>query len=568
MAQIGLPHFLLQGDTSVIIGKITSYSQDTARINRSGSVNGIVQLSGNLALGNSHIDSLQLVGTDEDSIRVKYLVRNGNYEDGEQRTIPIYRIGTMESTGLFLPMIKDTTLALGSDTLQYPLKITLQADLIDVMMDELSYLKNYAYLCNEQLGSKLLALLLESQLMEYRGEPFNHERDVEKIIKKLVSNQNDNGSWDWWNSGGSGSWWITLHVARVLNKAERMGFRVAYDKEGAINYIEYQRTQNKANELEAIIFLLESGEKINVSEWVDSIQNSTQSTIHQRLLAQRLIQLSGGKPNMQWMDSARDETIKGNYYWGEEREHLFDNATRNTLLAYQIKESANPKDTSLIRIRSYFLERRMRHWRNTYESGMIMETLLPSLIREGRPFSKTSVTLKGDVEKVITEFPYATTLPPTGHVTLDKRGSSPVYVAAYYEWWNADPKPVSKDYSITTHWSHEGPLKAGETVQLVVDVTVKKDVEYVMIEIPIPAGCSYGNKSNGSGYRNGEIHREYEYHKTNIYCQLLRPGHYQYTIDLVPRYTGSYTLNPAVVESMYFPTQFGRNSVGRVNIMK
>jgi hypothetical protein len=35
-------------------------------------------------------------------------------------------------------------------------------------------------------------------------------------------------------------------------------------------------------------------------------------------------------------------------------------------------------------------------------------------------------------------------------------------------------------------------LKAGEPAQLLVMVNVKKEAEYIMIEVPIPAGCSYG----------------------------------------------------------------------------
>jgi len=39
------------------------------------------------------------------------------------------------------------------------------------------------------------------------------------------------------------------------------------------------------------------------------------------------------------------------------------------------------------------------------------------------------------------------------------------------------------------------------------EIEVSKKAEYVMIEIPIPAGCSYGE--NGDKRNYAEVHREY-----------------------------------------------------------
>lgn len=85
-----------------------------------------------------------------------------------------------------------------------------------------------------------------------------------------------------------------------------------------------------------------------------------------------------------------------------------------------------------------------------------------------------------------------------------------------------------------------------------------------MLNLPIPAGCSYENKNQN--WRNGEVHREYDYHQTTIFCKELKTGKYQYTISLVPRYSGSYTLNPARVEWMYFPTVYGQEAIKRIGI--
>jgi len=50
------------------------------------------------------------------------------------------------------------------------------------------------------------------------------------------------------------------------------------------------------------------------------------------------------------------------------------------------------------------------------------------------------------------------------------------------------------------------------------------------------------------------------------YYQKLLPGTINLSIDLLPRFTGSYTLNPAKAELMYFPIFYGNNELKKVKI--
>ncbi|RZM27743.1 MAG: hypothetical protein EOO88_11645 [Pedobacter sp.] len=85
-----------------------------------------------------------------------------------------------------------------------------------------------------------------------------------------------------------------------------------------------------------------------------------------------------------------------------------------------------------------------------------------------------------------------------------------------------------------------------------------------MIEIPIPAGCSYENKVQS--FLGVETHREYFKNKTSIFCAKLKQGKYTFNVQLMPRYSGSYTLNPAKAELMYFPVFYGREGMKKVGI--
>jgi uncharacterized protein YfaS (alpha-2-macroglobulin family) len=105
---------------------------------------------------------------------------------------------------------------------------------------------------------------------------------------------------------------------------------------------------------------------------------------------------------------------------------------------------------------------------------------------------------------------------------------------------------------------------AGQKVTCSISVDVKKDADYVMIQVPIPAGCSYDVKTKRA---YGEAHREYYKNQVNIYFNRLNRGNHTFEFELMPKYTGSFTLNPAKAEPMYLPLMYGNNEVKKVKIV-
>ncbi|MCL1969083.1 MAG: hypothetical protein FWF65_05915 [Bacteroidetes bacterium] len=51
-----------------------------------------------------------------------------------------------------------------------------------------------------------------------------------------------------------------------------------------------------------------------------------------------------------------------------------------------------------------------------------------------------------------------------------------------------------------------------------------------------------------------------------IFCEKIPIGTYEYNIELLPRYSGAYYLNPAKAEMMYFPVIYSNNNERRVRI--
>lgn len=278
-------------------------------------------------------------------------------------------------------------------------------------------------------------------------------------------------------------------------------------------------------------------------------------------------------------------TLFGNIYFEEKREgksRLLFNDIQNTILAYKILQSDSINhDKTLAKMRNYFLEKRRNgYWRNTYESAQIIETILPDLLGDKTKLTKPSLNISGDVQQTISEFPFEMQVQPNQQIQISKSGDFPIYFTNYQRYQNRNPDIKKDDFEITTKLKNESgrdainrvstntnrvsTLTAGQQTKLIVEVTVKKDAEYVMINVPIPGGCSYADKRKS--YRNREAHREYFKHETAIFCQNLPKGKYTYEINLTPRYSGNYTLNPAKVELMYFPTFSANNGVKKVGI--
>jgi uncharacterized protein YfaS (alpha-2-macroglobulin family) len=109
-------------------------------------------------------------------------------------------------------------------------------------------------------------------------------------------------------------------------------------------------------------------------------------------------------------------------------------------------------------------------------------------------------------------------------------------------------------------------LEAGEPVTLIAEVNVDKDATYenVMVEIPIPASCSYADKRHI--YNGIETHREYFRDRTVIFCERMHKGKYLFVVHLLPRFTGNYILNPAQVSLMYVPVINANTDMKRVEV--
>ncbi|HVI49049.1 MAG TPA: alpha-2-macroglobulin family protein [Chitinophaga sp.] len=563
-ANLALPAFLVTGDTLHVIGKVLNYTPDSTTVVRTFQVDGRELLHSSIGVRNSRIDTIPVVAPGADSIGFKYTIAGSNdYFDGEYRALPIFEQGVRETQGLFLALHKDTSFALPADTAA--LHIHAGTGMLPVLLDEIERLDKYAYYCNEQMASKLIALVLQKKIFGYQHKTFKDDDKIRMLIRKLQDNQNETGLWGWWNKSEA-VYWISVHATNALLAAEDEGFKINIRKELFTSFlIAALKSSDNNNKLSVLESLAQLKAKVNFREYLDTF-NTRYLSGYDRLRLMYLKVRTGVPVSTDTLIARREYSMMGNYYWGPESYDLFNNSVQYTLLVYKILREQGGHEDLLHFIRSWFMEnRRNGCWRNTYESASILETILPDVMKSAE-LQPATLTIN---DQRITAFPYNTIIRSGTPVNISKSGGMPVYFTSWKQHWNPAPEKVSGKFEVRSSFEKDAKevnrLTAGTPVTMKVEVDVKADAEYVMIEVPVPAGCSYESKSQGGWWRT-EAHREYYKNKVSIFCNMLRRGKHVFHISLIPRYSGSFHINPAKAEMMYFPVFFGRETMKQVVI--
>lgn len=590
MAELKNPQFLVVGDSSYYAGNIRNYTYDKEIEGKvMFAINQDTVMDKSITFTSSHQDKMLVVPAMADSLTSTYLFeRNDGYNDGEKRTIPVIRQGTeiAEGTLDFLRNGDKKQIVAGSNEEIY---ISVNARQLNIYMDATRYLTGYKYDCNEQLASKLIGLLNFKLYTQYTGEKFKHDKNINKIIKTLAGNRNDNKLWSWWGRSSSTSYWMSAHVIRALNMAKNAGYSVDLDlSKIEQDYTDIKRYRHASlHDLDIINSLSDAGteqkyeqiidmfdKKIKHLEFIADTMARNHKQINRTSYLKEKLQLLElrQKHNVGYSSDSLTNYLKkdvlGAVYCddGKPRYWYSDNMA-TTLIAYRIVRN----DSTLMHLKEpiqmYILGTKRNNW-NTYQASSAVMTILPDLLTESVSESNSStVILSGKENKKLKEFPYETVLMPNERLDIEKIDGMPLIYSAYKMKYVTEEN-IGEAFEVETTMGTSDTITAGVPVTLEVTVKVKqKNAEHVMIEVPIPAGCSYQSKPKNYYWGYGrETHRESFKDRTVIFCENLPIGTYTYHIKLLPRYTGKYILNPAKVEMMYFPVINANNELRKVDI--
>jgi hypothetical protein len=579
LAKLSLPRFAVAGDRFDAAGLTTNLSGDSVEVRTAFRLDGQLLHEQRARIGEALVEfaTVQAPSAGADSLYLSYEMSSQTASDGEKRGIAILPLGTRETAGQFLLLERDSALTLSFDPALGPVTVQVQDNALDLLSEDIRYLRDYPYGCNEQNAGRLYALLAEQQIATARQKSATQnpktaagakaflEKEIARCLKRLQDGQLADGSWGWW-AGGTPNAWMTIYVLRALREAKTAG----YNSPGYQNGLTWLRHETPGLPLteqrEALLFLRESDVNFDCTPFFTRLDTLPRSSLHERLSHWRLQQLCGQKLSIDSLQKTMNPTTTGGLYCGDENNHWYDRRANNTLLAYDIAYAAGWTDITR-GIRRYWLENRpAARQRNTIETAQMLRRLLPELLAGADTLRANRL----EINSIVCDtFPIKRILPGSiSSVSLRKSGDTPLYASIYQQWQNAAPAPRNDLFEIKS-WLEQGgrrvdSLRRGEPAEMVVAVQVLQAADYVMLEAPIPAGCSYGEKKP---FHRPETHREYFRDRTAIFFETLPVGRYEFRIPLEPRFSGQFTLNPVRVEQMYFPVFFGRNG-GEIVIIR
>ena len=586
MAELDVPHFLTRGDSAYVLGKVSNYSTDReikGKVNWTGPVKGgkVIQFT------EFNIDKFAVNALTTDSITTSYTFsRDDGYTDGEERTIPVIEQGVIRADGRLSILNNNETVNI-KPTAGEHVTVEILANSIDVFAGEARYLLNYRYDCNEQLASKLIGLISYRMLMTFEEKPFTYDKDVKKIIARLLKNQNEEFLWSWWDVTPNTSYWMSAHILLALNIARNAGYQVNLNVGNIARKVEYKfdiQHQYDILDIDLVNALAAWNAPINYKRHVtvlDSLllekQKSTRNTMRhhpypfsllkERLMLLEIRQLANLPYERDSLLRYKQNGITGDIHFSDQKttNYWWSNELLSNTVAYRIIRRDSILSAYETPMQLYFLSQRSGNSWNTFHSSNVLAGVLPDLIADGATKkAQATIRLSGKVNTTISSFPYQIEVNDGDWLSIHKESGLPVYYMQYREERVTEAKTGVEGFAIKTTLPNKGTLEAGKPVKLNVEVTVDKDAaqQYVMIEVPIPASCNYKDKS--PRYDRIETHREYFKERTLIFCENMRPGTYNFSIDLLPRFTGTYVLNPAQVLLMYLPVVNANTDMKRV----
>lgn len=550
-ARLYLPEFLVRGDLCQARGKLTNYTKDTVQLTSSFSVNDSLISTHPHRCATTLTDTLQL-SAKADSLSVVYqFISEKRFSDGEKRKVKIIPQGVTCTDGRFA-ILRDTLRMSLQSAKADSVTVRVMSTQSDLLQDEVSMLTNYPYGCNEQTTSKLIGFMTANQnpnLSKHRRK--TNEKKIAELVQTLKERQLPNGLWGWWTSDRS-SLWISRYIVETLQK-----YHIDFPKENMARTCgDLMGNNSSADKLFGLAMLHSLGLELDYRTVVSRLDSAKDLTFRDSLDLAELKVKCGLPIDYEWLNKHREETMKGCVYYkfGNDRS-VHSNRMMNTLQVYRILQADSLKDSKeeLQKMRDYFYYEKTlsptSHWHNTYESAMILRTLSDDL-KQSLGEEKKKVRFSGAMQEEIDQFPYERKVPADGVLDISQNGTSPVYLSVSSTYWDCPVKAKGTGFSIQTSFS-DTALTVSQRVKMKVTVTVEKDADYVLIHVPIPAGCTYASKDRS--WKNNEVYREHYKEHTNIFCSALTRGVYEFTIELTPFCQGEYTLNPAKVEQMYFP---------------
>jgi len=522
VAKLKMPRFAIVGDSVSAIGTGVNY-----------------------VTGASAVDTLHAVA-EGDSLCMQYVFGH----DGEKRCSPIYKQGMEARDANFYILEGDTSFTLKyNTTIASPMEVNVYTDIRETLLESVETLAK-----SDWCGSNdYLALRLQAMRMVADSD---YTKKIDEIEKKLLANRMENGFWCWYgrcDNTGSSSLWVTEQVLSALG-----GKAVITNNFLATlgsYFIIYRNQHNWSSMFEVAKLFDLVGDTLQRDLRLNEIPADSLAKYDRSAYIEYQMML--GKEVK--FDTMRHRTYTGGEYYtlNPKRHCCWFNPVyeqiETSLLAY--KYYTNKGDVARCRaIKLWLLQYVRRSGRFGISLSESLSLKIVKALWQDEKIGLKDVLYQLSInDKSAYELPYSMVV--TDDAKLEYKGKRTLYISTEQKYWDNDPDVVSNGMTIKSEYV-SGTIK--------VDITLEADAEYLILSIPIPAGCSYDE--NRYSYTRGETHREEYKDRVNILCERIGEGTHHFEVKLNERFPGVYTVNPSEVRLIYFPAFNANNKKTKVNI--
>ncbi len=564
MASLYLPRFAISGDSIRLMGKVVNHTGQPIAIKTSFAERDSVKLTRSCEVNQFVEQDLWVQPKSADTMGYTYqLETTFGYKDGEKYLLPVLPNGVMLNQFRYYSLPGDTAISFVTDSTALT-HLVVMDNYTQLIREEINRLKQYQYGCAEQTASKLKALLTEKRLNRLLGDTFTGDEMVKACIRRLNNMQSSAGGWGWF-AGSVNENWLTFYITETLFDAERMGYHASALAK-ALRLLETMFPQfSSADKITALSLLYDAKVNLQYFEELGGINENGLDffdRVQLTLLKQKL-QLSHFAG---FILSGMRKDNYGGIYWENANGSIYRNRTSVTLLAYQVLRNDGFDSTMLAGIVKHFFNEEAfnsGYYRNTLESAQVLQVMSTDIARAEMGTLKASITLNGDPIRQM--LPLNLPLEPHTKYTMSKTGAY-ARMFVYNRRFEEHPATKADHFVVTSTLVQNNKITDSIHTRMPLSLAIKLDVkapsEFLMMEIPIPAGCDYAGKERSYG----EDYAEYYKDHVTLFFRRMREGTYHFSFPLEPRFEGRFTLLPVRVSNMYDVEISGNNASRKVII--
>ncbi|MBZ0203411.1 MAG: carboxypeptidase regulatory-like domain-containing protein [Ignavibacteria bacterium] len=520
-------------------------------------------------------------------------------------------------------------------------KLTLNVapSLASTMLTALDELVGYPYGCVEQTMSRFMPTVIVANAFKDLNAPISEatKKDLPKMVdagyNRLYSMQHYDGGWGWWTNDQSNPF-MTAYVVYGLTLGNSAGYPVRQDvyKKG----ITAIKTQLQNEVLDAstrayMLYALSYAEGKDTKLFEEQFEILSKAELNDyavALLSMAASNIGDKETAMKYsklLVSHVQEMGESGSYWGGKTWHYSwqDDKVQTTAMAVKalLAEPSSMKDNPELMnkaIRWLMQQRQGGSWWNTQSTAFIIYAMVDYLkaSKELEPDYTVKLYVNGEMildKKMTREDVFLKDLKfviegsklkaGQNDIKIEKSGEGKVYISTDLRYYTSEGKiqprengfRVQKEYFKLEKYSKygednkityrkrffDGSVKSGDEILVKVRVEAKdKDLQYFMLEDPIPAGCevikddwayTIEEEKDYSGWdyywwRWWYADKDIRDNRVTFFATYLYGDTYEFTYIMRAQIPGSYNVIPATGMLMYYPDVMGSSEELKIEI--